>query len=136
MNYSVLSIIDPAEVRTLAFSDVAGVPEEMLSEENIKFAISRFVAPVVGHSLLEAISLGEYEEIKSPYLQSSIAFYVRYISAYDSTSEVMHILERARHYLKQLSATLESNSSSYPEYNGAENILNRCRINGGLVQIL
>ncbi|MFR9603324.1 MAG: hypothetical protein SNG02_05575 [Rikenellaceae bacterium] len=136
MKYNILSIIEPQEVRLIAFSDVASVPTEMISGPNIEYAISRFVAPVTGHELLAAMSRGEYDELRVKFVQSAIAFYVRYISAYDGEDTALKVLTRARHYLKQLSHHLEVNSSSYGEYNGAENILNRCKIYGDLVQIL
>ncbi len=136
MKYNILSIIEPQEVRLIAFSDVDSVPIEMMSGPNIEYAISRFVAPVTGHELLDAVSQGEYDELKVKFIQSAIAFYVRYISGYDSEDNALKILTRARHYLKQLSHFLEVHSDSYREYNGSENILNRCKIHGDLVQIL
>ncbi len=60
---------------------------------------------------------------------------MRYISTYDTEAEVVKVLSRARHYLAELSQHLEGNAASYPEYKSSENILNRCRIHGGLVQI-
>ncbi|MFI3282496.1 MAG: hypothetical protein SNG10_03095 [Rikenellaceae bacterium] len=136
MRYNVFSIIEPEEVRLIAFSDVASVPQEMMCGANIEYAISRFVAPVAGQELLEAISRGEYEELKTKFVQVAVALYVRYISGYDGEENALRLLTRARHFLKQMSLHLEINSSSYKEYNGCENILNRCKIHGDLVQIL
>ncbi len=136
MKYNIITIIEPQEVQLIAFSDVASVPQEMVSGPNIEYAISRFVAPVVGHKLLEAISRGEYEELNRRFVQIAIALYVRYISGYDAEENALRVLTRARHYLKQLSSYLERHSSSFKEYDGSENILNRCKIHGDLVQIL
>ncbi len=136
MRYNVLSIIEPEEVRLIAFSDVASVPIEMMCGANIEYAISRFVEPVAGRKLLEAIADGGYDDLKRRFVQGAVALYVRYISGYDSEENALRVLTRARHYLKQMSHHLEVHSSLYAEYDGAENILNRCKIHGDLVQIL
>ncbi len=129
-------IIEPEEVRLLAFTDVVSVPQEFTSGANIDYAISRFVQPVLGEKMLRAVSEGNYEELKTKYLQPAIAFYVRYISGYDSAESELRVITRARHYLKEMSRHLNTHSSSYKEYDGSENILNRCKIHGDLVQIL
>ncbi len=136
VKYNILSIIEPEEVRLLAFSDVASAPRDMMCGANIEYAINRFVEPVTGEALLCAVSRGEYDELKIRYLQPAVAFYVRYISGYDSQANALKIITRARHYLKEMSRHLNTNSDSYKEYDGSENILNRCKIHGDLVQIL
>ncbi len=135
MNYNVLSIIESSQVRSIAFSDVSFVADDMVGSSNIEYAIGRFVEPVVGRKLMTAVSRGEYDELKFCYLQSAVAFYVRYISAYDSEEETAKVLSRARHYLVELSQHLERCAAKYPEYSSADNILNRCRIHGNLVQV-
>ncbi len=136
MNYNVISIIDPREVQEIAFADVGSVPDRMVGVSNIEYAINRFIAPVVGHRLLKEISAGEYEYLRINFVQGAIAFYVRYISGFDAESNGKMMLARARFYLKELSDYLEEESCEYEEYDGGENILNRCRIYGDLVQIL
>ena len=136
MKYNVLSIIEPSEVRLIAFAGVAGLPDEVVSATNIEYAISRYIEPVMGHKLLERVSKGEYEQLKKCYLQGVVAQYVRYVSGYDAQSEAACVLARARQMLGELSSHLESNRALYPEYDGAKNTLNRCKIHGNMVQIL
>ncbi|MFI3301885.1 MAG: hypothetical protein SNH35_06650 [Rikenellaceae bacterium] len=134
--YNIFMVIEPEEVKLLAFTDVVSVPDEFVGGENIRYALSRFVQPVVGERMLCAVSDGNYEDLKTKYLQPAIAFYVRHISGIDSDEESKRVITRARHYLKEMSRHLNTHSDSYREYDGAENILNRCKIHGDLVQIL
>ncbi len=134
MKYNVLSIIEPSEIRAIAFSDATTLPEEFISSANIEYVVSRFIAPVTGEKLLEKVAQGEYDNLKREYLHDAIAMYVRHVSAYDDQTTALTTLSRARHYLRALSSHLEENLKMYPEYRSDKNILKRCRIHGDMVQ--
>lgn len=152
-------IITPSEVIALAFGDGEYVAAEVISPLDIDAATERWVRPVVGEELLQAIGKGRYSELSEGYLKPAIALYTRYIvqprlnaatsqlglsvpagshrKAADEKArkELMQaLLKRARAALKRLSQQLERQAAEIPEYRSAENILRRCSIDGGVVQ--
>ncbi len=134
MKYNIFSIIEPSEIRAIAFSEAMAIPTEMLSGANIEYVVSRFIIPVTGEKLLEKVAQGEYDNLKRAYLHNAISLYVRHVSAYDDDTTALSTLSRARHYLRVLSSHLERNRDAYPEYCSSKNILKRCRIHGDMVQ--
>ena len=154
------NIISPAEVLALAFSDGGYVAPEAVGEVDIAAAIERWISPVVGEALLEAVQGGEYAELKSEYLQPAVAAYVRLaiqprlnaatsqLGLYTPNSsihraadeatrrELMRSLRtRASTLLRRMSTYLEQNKESIKEYKSGDNILNRCSYDGGFIQI-
>lgn len=154
------SIITPAEVISLAFSDGGYLPADAIAEVDIVAATERWVRPVVGQMLLEKILAGDYAELKSDYVAPAVALYTRFLvqprlnvatnalglsapatsslKAADKVAreELQRALKiRARTALRLLSEHLEQNREQYAEYNPSENILNRCTCDGGFVQI-
>ena len=152
-------ILTPSEVIALAFGDGEYVAAEAISPLDIDAATERWVRPVVGEGLLQAIGKGKYSELSEGYLKPAIALYTRYIvqprlnaatsqlgltvptgshrKAADEKAreELMQaLLKRARTALKRLSRQLEQQAAEIPEYRSAENILRRCSIDGGFVQ--
>ena len=57
------NIITPEQVVAMAFSDGEYVASEVISEADIDTAIARWVKPIVGEALLEAVAGGSYEEL-------------------------------------------------------------------------
>ena len=154
------SIITPAEVISLAFSDGGYIPPEAIAEIDIVAATERWVRPVVGEALLERVAEGDYAELRSDYIAPAVAFYTRYlvqprlnvatsglgltspagsshkVAERTSREELQRALKiRARTALKRLSAHLEQNADEYADYTSSENILNHCCCDGGFVQI-
>ena len=154
-----VEIITPSEVIALAFGDGEYVAAEALSPLDIDAATERWVRPVVGEELLQAVGRGRYSELSEGYIKPAIALYTRYIvqprlnaatsqlglsvpagshrKAADEKArkELMQaLLKRARAALKRLSQQLERQAAEIPEYRSAENILRRCSIDGGVVQ--
>lgn len=155
------NIITPAEVVAEAFSDGAYLPSDVIAEGDIVVAVERWIKPVVGEEVLQAVADGQYPELKSDYLLPAIAHHTRLLvqprlncatSAMGATvvgtstqrlptdpllrGLMRSVRERARISLKRLSAYLEANKEQIAEYNDKCNILKRCSCDGGFVQIL
>ena len=50
------NIITPSEVVAVAFSDGAYLPPEVIAEEDIAVAVERWIKPVVGEGVLQAVA--------------------------------------------------------------------------------
>ncbi|MBQ2373758.1 MAG: hypothetical protein II299_01425 [Alistipes sp.] len=158
MKYS--SIVTPAEVIALAFSDGGYVAAENIGEVDIATAVRRWVKPVVGEALLGAVTLSRYKELRDEYLKPTVALYTRLLVqprlnavtsqlgltvAAGASSKVAEaslreehlraIKTRAHAALRALSDYLNDHVEEISEYNPKENVLNRCSCDGGFVQI-
>lgn len=154
------NILSSSEVVQIAFSDGAYIAPDTIAEADIAVATARWVTPVVGEALLQAVAAGKYPALKSDYLAPAIALYTRLLvqprlngatgqlglsvvstSTQRAADEALRaevqraVKERARAALKQLSAYLEAHKSEHKEYNSRSNILNRVSCDGGFVQI-
>ncbi|MBR4994946.1 MAG: hypothetical protein IKY82_02665 [Alistipes sp.] len=155
-----IEFITPAEVRAIAFTDGEYVASECIAPCDIAAATERWVVPVVGRVLLEAVAEGRYAELKEEYLKPVIALYTRLLvqpclnastsqlglsvsstsarRAADSKAreELQRALRQRAHFLKlRLSDYLNDNADAFEEYDARKNILNSCRCDGGFVQI-
>lgn len=154
------NIITPEQVVAMAFSDGEYVASEAISEADIDTAIARWVKPIVGEALLEAVAGGSYEKLCVELLQPAVACAVRLFvqprlnastsqmgltvavgshqKAADESLRESHLRAlrmRARTALYSLSEYLQAHGAEFKEYNPKENVLNRCSCNGGFVQI-
>lgn len=155
------NIITPQEVLSLAFSDGGYITPDVIAEADIAVATDRWITPVVGDALLEAVEAGNYEELRETYIKPAIAFCTRVLiqprlaaatgqlgltvvggtpqrAASDSLRKELlrAIRERARIALKALSRYLDTHACEVAEYDEKCNILKRCSCDGGFVQIL
>ena len=154
------NIISSSEVVQIAFSDGGYIAPETIAEADIAVATERWITPVVGEPLLQAVRAGKYATLRDDYLAPAIALYTRLLvqprlngatsqlglsvvsaptqRAADEAlrAEVQRaVKERARAALKRLSAYLEEHQSEHKEYDRRSNILNRVSCDGGFVQI-
>jgi hypothetical protein len=154
-------IITAAEVLSAAFSDGAYIAPESISDSDILAAVERWIEPVTGRKLLEAVERGMYADFATSYLKPCVAAYVRLliqprlsavtsqlgVSAPASAShrtadeslrrELMASLRSRAHALRRrMSEYLNNAPHSMAEYVAENNILNRCNCDGGFVQIL
>ena len=155
------NVITPAEVVEVAFSDCGYLSSDVVAEADIAVAVERWITPVVGEPLLEAVAAGRYAELKSDYLLPAIALYTRLVvqprlngatgqlgltvvgastqrAASDGVRQELQraIKERASGALKRLSRYLDEHADEIAEYDEKCNILKRCSCDGGFVQIL
>lgn len=129
------TLIDPARVLDLAYSAAEYTPLTAVSLIDIATVERDLLIPVVGEPLYEAIAEGEYPMLLSDYVSPAIALHVRErVNAPTAPSSAVG-LRRARSMMLRLSDFLDENRYDYPEYSPMSNILKRCRINGGHVQI-
>lgn len=154
-------IITPAEVLTLAFSDGEYLPSDSISSGDIAVATQRWIRPVVGAELLQAVAQGEYRELGESYLKPAIAYFTRLLlqprlnastsamglsvaassthrAADSAARQDLHSALRARAMAQReaLSRYLDDHAHEIAEYDAESNILHRCRCDGGFVQIL
>ena len=154
------NIISPAEVVAYAFADGDYLASEAITAMDIDMAIERWVEPVVGEPLLEAVAQGRYGEMKERYLLPAVATATRLMvqprlnastsqlglstvvggnrKSADESLRGEHtraVKVLARTALRSLSDYLEQHAKQFGEYDSAHNILNRCSCDGGFVQI-
>ena len=154
------SIITPQQVVEIAFSDGGYLSPDAIAQVDIEAAAERWVKPVVGEALLEAVEAGRYEELREEYLKPALALYTRLlvqprlnvatsqlgltvsvgsagkVAEASHRSELMQALRtRARTALRALSHYLDSHVGQFAEYDPRKNVLNRCSCDGGFVQI-
>lgn len=119
----------------LAYSDAPYTPQQMITPSVIAAAQQKYLEPVVGKAMIEAIYEDRYIPLFEDYVAPAIALYVRYLVDGAGAPTAKQVLDRARQMNRRLSDHLEESSSSYPEYESSANILKRCAINGGFIQI-
>ena len=155
------SIITPSQVVQIAFSDGCYIDPATIAEADIAVATERWITPVVGQPLLDAVAAGSYAELRDDYLLPAIALHTRQLvqprmnastgqlglavvssSTQRAADEALRrelqqsVKERARAALKRLSAYLDAHSAEIAEYDEKSNVLKRCCCDGGFVQIL
>ena len=156
-------LITPERVVELAFSEGEFLPRERISEPQILVAEERYLLPIVGQTLYEALGGGEYSEFCKEYVEPLLAYAVKSLllpelrvwvgacgvaepsgEGWESASEESFstLLAGVKSHLKSLRRRLsralerEHEAGRLPLYEPKANILNRCRIDGGFVQIL
>ena len=128
-------LIEPQRVISLAYAHGEYLPANSISQSDIITAQSRYILPVVGDALSQRLTDGDYPSLMSEYIAPALAEYVRYVANVEQYPADRTTLKKAQELLLRLSDHLESNAESYPEYNPTCNVLKRCSINGGFVQI-
>lgn len=151
----------PSEAVAMAFASGEYVAETAVKEFDIEAAADRYIIPIAGRALYEAMLDGRYNDLKTNYVQPTVALGVRVLlqrqlnvrtgqmglslpattgsgtvaveSAADELQRsVRHRLQTLR---KRLSDYLNDHADLFPEYEPRRNALNRTRVDGGLVQI-
>lgn len=153
-------IITPEQVVALAFRGGEYLPPNIISDSDIIAAQERYITPIVGADMINLLMEGDYEELTTDFIAPTLAIATRLLvqpmlnlrmgesglfaprgeameePSQSATKALMSALKlRTRQLLKVLSRHLDENSGDYPEYNPKYNILNRCSIDGGFVQI-
>ena len=70
-------LITPQEVLDRAFCSGEYLPPERISEELILAATERYIRPVTGVRLLEAMASGAHADLKSDFLLPALALGIR-----------------------------------------------------------
>lgn len=154
------AIITPQQVISLAFGEGEYLSSNIVTQADIVAAQERYIVPILGERLVARLADGEYQELAEEYLAPVIALATRLLvqpavslrmgdsglvaprgdtmeppqkSAVDAL--MLSLKKRVRMLLRRLSRYLDSNAARYPEYDSKCNVLNRCSIDGGFVQI-
>lgn len=149
------TLITPTDVMQLAFSSDELYNTSVITNLDIAAAEERYLHPIVGRALYDKLLKGNYPSLTSDYVAPMVAAWTRYIvepllasrcdvcmatggssADNEATTERCRSLRlRARTLSRALAEHLNTQASDYPEYNPDTNPLNRCSIDGNIVQI-
>lgn len=139
----------------MAFSREELVHRDVITELDIAEAESRYIRPILGEALAEAIASGSYEELRANYVAPALAAWCRYVVEpllvsrcrelhYDDVSSaenehlrgvVRSLRRKASTLSRRLSDHLNTHGDEYAEYNPKANSLNHCSIYGDIIQV-
>ncbi|MFI3279042.1 MAG: hypothetical protein SNG49_04430 [Rikenellaceae bacterium] len=126
-------LMSPSEVIDYAFATGEYVALGAIPGNAILAAQQRYIIPVLGKKLAEAVAQGDYEELREEYIAPTLGILARIeasLSAYPPTKAER---QRAKLFLTALSDYLNANASEFAEYDPEENVMNRCSLVGGYV---
>ena len=143
------TILTPSQIYTLLFSAEENYNPSAVRESDIAIAESRYLLPIVGESLYNAILEGDYAELCSDYVAPMLGAWTRYIVepllaercgfGHGSKSVDAELISRlkmmAMSQSRRLSDYLNAHAEEFSEYNPINNPLNHCSIDGNIVQI-
>ncbi|MBQ5753175.1 MAG: hypothetical protein IIV91_03070 [Alistipes sp.] len=154
------TLITPQQTIALAFSDGGYLAADAISLHDIAAAEARYVTPVLGESLRDALLDGQYEALLEEYVAPAVAFSVRTMlqralnvstgqaglvvadceaasaaSAAAADALQRSLVERRRSAVRRLSEHLRAHADEYPEYNVARDAVQRCSLYGDIIQI-
>ncbi len=154
------TLITPLQVVRAAFGATEQVAVECIAEADIAAAERRYIRPVVGAAMHEAMLEGQYAEFVRDYAATALAVYVRYFvqprldiktlsagsvapktAVSQPAADVARreqrkaLLREARELMLRASEYLNNHAASFSEYDPDNNPLNRCRIHGEFVEI-
>ena len=154
------NLITNEQVISLAFGDGEYLSPEVILDSDIAAAASRYIVPVVGAELYEAMLDGSHKALLDDFVAPALAMAVRTmiqpalnvrtgqlglqisssLRADSSTKTAMQTLQkslrlRRQTLLKRLSNYLKTHASEFPEYNPSNDVLQKWSIDGGFVQI-
>ena len=152
-------LITPAQVAAAAFRAPDFISEEAVPEATILAAQQKFILPVLGDALFDALCRGAHPELLTEYIAPPLALYVKmlmlpglavqaggagiveanpknHLRARDAKlyGVVRRLRADALALMRRAVEHIESSApGTYPGYDPAENILNRCSTDGGVV---
>lgn len=154
------NLITPSQCVALAFADGEYIAPEAILEADIAVATHRYINPVAGSALCEAMAAGRYETLLAEYVAPALAMAVRTMlqralnvrtgqmgltvpdcsgsqTAVQSASTALQrsLGARRRALLARLSDYLAEHAADFPEYDPSRDAMKNCTINGGIVQI-
>ena len=154
------NLITNEQVISLAFGDGEYLSPEVILDSDIALAEDRYILPVVGAELREALLDGSYPTLLDDFVAPALAMAVRTmiqpalnvctgqaglrisssLRADSSTKSAMEMLQkslrlRRQILLKRLSNYLKAHASQVPTYDAESDILQHCTIDGGYIQI-
>lgn len=153
------NLITNEQVISLAFGDGEYVSPDVVLDSDIAAAAHRYIIPIVGTKLCEEMAEGSHATLLNDFVAPALAMAVRTIiqpalnvrtgqggliipssaRADTSTRGVTNALHkslrlRRQTLLRRLSDHLASHASEFASYDAGQDVMQKCRINGGYVQ--
>ena len=142
-------IVTQSEVLRSAFTSEEFVNASVVLESDIAAVELRYLLPILGRELYDKLTVGAYTALRTGYVVPMVAAWTRYTiepmlsqrcGICHSSDEVSReTLSRLRHiaktYSRELTEYLNTHRAEFAEYNPDNNPLNRCSIDGNIVQI-
>jgi hypothetical protein len=150
-------LITPAQVAEMAFRAPDFIPSDAISEATILAAQQKFIRPVLGDALFDALRGGSHAQLLAEYILPPLALYVKMLMlpslavqvggagiveanpknhARASDAKIRAATRRlrsdARALVRRAVEHIEASPASYPQYDPALNILNRYAMDGGV----
>ena len=143
------TILTPKQIYDQIFSAEEGYNPSAVREADIAIVESRYLLPIVGESLYNALLEGDYSELCSEYVAPMLGAWTRYVvepllaercgfghGAKAVDAELLaHLKLVAISSSRRLSDYLNAHTEEFSEYNPIDNPLNHCSIDGNIVQI-
>ncbi|WP_418982345.1 hypothetical protein [Alistipes sp.] len=153
------TLITPSQALRLAFGDGEYLPPTTIVEADIAAAEQRYLVPVLGPALHEKLLAGGYPDFRTEYLAAPVALFTRAMiqprldirtdrggatapyTAYARPADAearrrqrKALHAEARTLLRRAARHLADHRDAFPEYEPEKDILNRCSLDGNLVQ--
>ena len=149
------TLFTPAEVHKVAFSGEELIRADIVTHSDVMEVETRYVRPILGEALWEAIAAGKYALLRSDYVLPAVAAWCRYVveplryvrcaeccDTDRTTADNEHLRtivralrRKASALSRSLSDHLNSHREEYVEYNPKNNPLNHCSIYGDIIQV-
>jgi hypothetical protein len=151
-------LITAAQVAAIAFRAPDFITPDAIGEATVLAAEHKFIRPVLGDALCDALQRGKYSELLTEYVQPPLALYVKMLMmptlavqtgaagvvevnsrnlARAADAKTRAAVRRLRGDAAALVARavkhIETDPAAYPEYDPAANIMNSVSTGGGIV---
>ena len=153
------TLIKNTDVIALAFGDGEYLSAEVVGEVDIAVAEERYIRPILGKALYEALLGGDYGTLCAEYVAPAVAMAVRTMiqpalnvrtgqaglsissslrsdtASKSAIGELQRsLVKRRRALCRRLSNYLKIHASEFPEYDRRTDVLQHCVIDGGYIQ--
>ncbi len=122
-----------SEVEDYAFATGEYINEGDITQSHILAVQQRYMVPVLGEALCEAIAAGKYETLREDFIAPTLGLFTRIEAELNAYPPTKSEKQRGKLFLKTLSEYLNANADSFEEYDPEENVMNRCELVGGFV---
>lgn len=150
------TIVSSEEVIRLAFSVEEHYAPTIITSDDIADVEYEYIIPILGQELYDAICGGKYKMLRDDYVAPAVAASLRAsvepllvgrftecrssksISAADVATRrqsLMILQRKARNLRRRMSDYIEAHAEEFSEYDSTLNPLNRCSIDGNIVQV-
>lgn len=123
----------PSEVIALAWAEGEYVDVRLLSSAVMWDVQRRYIVPIIGDALLDALLLGSYREVCDSFVKPAMAMMVRVNLELPAHIATKRERSRARGLLRGLTDYLNLHAEQIAEYDPCHNVQNRVELAGGFV---